>query len=541
MRLPKISLVLAILLALGSDVRAQADPKGTTAVVSGKVSIEGSPAGDVAVMLLNPRGPSDALPVAKVRSDAEGKYRLAGIAAGQYGLFVFAPGFYCPANEAWLWGKSITLREGDVVDGIDFKLMRGGVITGRITDASGKPVADEDVALTRVDEHGEDVDSPFENHYGNAHQTDDRGVYRIYGLEPGRYLVSVGSIEAYREWGGPSRFYRQTFYPGVTARANANMVEVAPGAVASGVDIVLGKFGVTYTISGRVVDAATSSGVPGMLMGFGHAQPGESVGIGGGTNPEWQTDPAGHFRIQGISPGRYAAFGVPEQGSDFYSDLGYFDVVDRDVNGVEVRLHRGATITGLVVPDQATDPSIRARFAELELAITNATRDHFIQTPAAVAPDGSFRISGVPPGQNRLSLATTEAKGFYISNVLRDGGEQPGGLIDVQADELVTGIRIAVGYGASVIRGQVKFVGGTPPDGARIIVTCSGLAARRIQSVVADSRGLFVVEGLSDGEYDLTVMILGNTEGRHFQPLRRAVTVTQGAPTGVEFLVDLSQ
>jgi len=72
-------------------------------------------------------------------------------------------------------------------------------------------------------------------------------------------------------------------------------------------------------------------------------------------------------------------------------------------------------------------------------------------------------------------------------------------------------------------------------------VTCSGLAARRIQSVVADSRGLFVVEGLSDGEYDLTVMILGNTEGRHFQPLRRAVTVTQGAPTGVEFLVDLSQ
>jgi hypothetical protein len=539
MRSPIIILVLATLLALGCEVRAQADSKGT-ATVSGKVSIEGSPAGDVAVMLLKPDGPSDALPVARVSADAEGNYRLTGIATGQYGLIAFAPGFYCPANEAWLWGKSITLREGDVVDGIDFKLVRGGVITGRITDASGKPVAEEFVALTRVDEYGEDVVSRYENDYGNDHETDDRGVYRIYGLEPGRYLVSVGSTEAHREWGGAGRFYQQTFYPGVTARAKANIVQVGPGAVASRADIVLGKIGVTYAISGRVINAATGTGAPGMLMGFGRAQPGEPVGIGGGTNPEWQSDPAGYFRIQGISPGRYAVFGVPEQGSDFYSDPGYFDVVDRDVNGVEVRLHRGATITGFVVPDQVTDPSIRARLAGLELAITNATRD-FIQSPAAIAPDGSFSISGVPPGQNRLSLATTEAKGFYILNVVRDGGEQPGGLIDVQPDELVTGIRVAVGYGAGVIRGQVKFIGGTPPDGARIIVTCSCLAAQRIQSVMADSRGLFVVEGLSDGEADLTVSVLGNTEGRHIQPLRRAVTVTQGAPTEVELLVDLSQ
>src|SRR5207244_12335072 len=70
------------------------------------------------------------------------------------------------------------------------------VITGRVTDAENKPVVEERVSLQSVDENGAPSRfGVFSSPNDQMYQTDDRGIYRIYGLPAGRYKVSVGRSE----------------------------------------------------------------------------------------------------------------------------------------------------------------------------------------------------------------------------------------------------------------------------------------------------------------------------------------------------------
>ena len=70
-------------------------------------------------------------------------------------------------------------------------MIRGGAITGTVTNALGEPVVAVRVRATMVrDARGE---VPKFMTFGLMEQsTDDRGIYRIYGLRPGTYIVSAG-------------------------------------------------------------------------------------------------------------------------------------------------------------------------------------------------------------------------------------------------------------------------------------------------------------------------------------------------------------
>src|SRR6185503_7050296 len=97
-------------------------------------------------------------------------------------------------------------------------LVPGGVITGRVVDSEGQPLIEQHVAVVPADERAQ----RRPNASGVA--TDDRGVYRIFGLPAGRYKVSVGDPNFYS--GVRPRVVTQTFYPDVTDAAKAGIVEV---------------------------------------------------------------------------------------------------------------------------------------------------------------------------------------------------------------------------------------------------------------------------------------------------------------------------
>src|SRR5206468_1836591 len=110
-------------------------------------------------------------------------------------------------------GRLLNITAGDQLEGLDFTLMRGGVITGRITNAEGKPVVEARIQLVAAaDADGRNqqiIFPPF------LFQTDDRGVYRVYGLAAGRYLVSVGEGQDARIYGiarGGSSYIPHTYY-----------------------------------------------------------------------------------------------------------------------------------------------------------------------------------------------------------------------------------------------------------------------------------------------------------------------------------------
>ena len=75
--------------------------------------------------------------------------------------------------------------------------------------------------------------------------TDDRGVYRAFGLPPGKYKVSVG--ESDRGTKSSREYFKETFYPSVTDAAKATVIEVTEGSVTNDVDIVMGRPVATFS------------------------------------------------------------------------------------------------------------------------------------------------------------------------------------------------------------------------------------------------------------------------------------------------------
>src|SRR5262245_52179055 len=187
----------------GQTPDASAKPNGT---ISGRVTIGQKPAPGIPVVV-SPQ--YSGAPIAQAISDADGNYRVTGLAPGQMNVAPAAPVYVFPfAPFSGQPGRTVNLSANEVVEGIDFKLTRGGVITGRITDAEGKPVVEERITLTMVDEKGAPARGPvFRGANFMMYQTDDRGVYRIYGLAAGHYKVSAGIDAAGNAGMRPSGFY----------------------------------------------------------------------------------------------------------------------------------------------------------------------------------------------------------------------------------------------------------------------------------------------------------------------------------------------
>src|SRR6266849_5211802 len=190
--------LLLLVLEVASFAQVPAANKAN-AKVAGRIIIEGQPALGVQVLLKKRDGQED-LASASTRSSAvtattnsEGQYQITNLAAGAYRVSVYAPA-YVIEGESLLsseYGKTVSIAEGEQIENLDFSLMPGGVITGKVTDEYGKPMIAEGVGAFRLDQQGKrDNAAAFQM---LRWQTDDRGVYRIFGLDPGQYIIGVGA------------------------------------------------------------------------------------------------------------------------------------------------------------------------------------------------------------------------------------------------------------------------------------------------------------------------------------------------------------
>ena len=535
---------------------AQESKKESTGSVSGKVTLGDKPVPRAVVLLtLSDRafGP-DRTPPARATTDEDGRYRLTGVPAGNYTLAPSTPQFVVATETSFGQpGKSVTLGEGEEVAGLDFSLTRGAVIAGRVTDADGRPVIEQRLNMIRVDERGQRLPGSSFNPFGFS--TDDRGAYRVYGLLPGRYKVSVGDApdSGMVRIGFGGNVYARTFHPDVIEESKAVVIDVTAGGEAADVDIKLGRASKTYVATGRIVDADSGKPLANLMYGHG-ALMAQQTSMGGFGWTNNRSNDNGEFRIEGLGPGRFAAFVVATEQTDFYSDPAIFEVSESDVSGLEIKVRRGASISGLAVIEGANDADAFARGPRLELRA-------FVQAEGVSAPilapilinsDGSFRVTGLRPGKVRISLGGyPPPKGFALLRVEREGAVQRDG-VEVGAGETVSGVRVFIGYGTGLVRGEVIIQGGTLTPDMRLRVT-----ARRLDSngpvtagALPDARGRFSLEGLLPGEYELTVSLMIVTPfapGAPPPPARglprtlakQNVTVTNGTETQVTLVADL--
>jgi protocatechuate 3,4-dioxygenase beta subunit len=492
---------------------AQAGNNVGTATIAGRITFKEQPQLGVTVTVFSVRNAPSTEPPLSTKTDADGRYRLTGLSAGQYSITPRAPAYVIPFDGAtYRPGKVVTVGENEAVENIDFALIKGGVLSGTITDHTGRPVIGQEVRLTQFDAQ----DKPQSLRTGNfrMNYTDDRGAYRLYGLPAGRYRIGLG--ESAKDGsimiGRPGGYYRLTYYPGVTEETEAKLIELTEGGEVLELDFKVRPPEKTYEAKGRVIDGNTNAPIVGVNVAHGAVRPEQSsIGAYGWTGD--LTNANGEFGLRGLTPGRYAVFPVAETAKEYFSDPTIFEVTDSDVEGLEIKAYRGAVISGTAVIEGANDPAIlqKLRF----VTITASTDSKTLRAPgktAQINPDGSFRLPGVRAGRVRLTTYASDNSPIMLTRIEREGLPLRDGL-DVSGTEHLSGIKLVLIYGSGTIRGQMNVIGTLPPD-TRLVVWANGPEQGMNRSATVDARGRFMIENLAPGEYALTVsqsVVTGNS------------------------------
>jgi hypothetical protein len=548
----RTAVVTTVILALGSTVLPHPFPtsqkKEAMGSISGRVTTDDRPARGVTVLIVSAENVSGERVTSRAKTDQEGHFQVKGVPAGSYFVQAFAPGLIGENDYQFGGqGKPINLSEGEAAAGVEITLRSGGVITGRVTDADGQPLIQESVRLFLVSEQTKP--RPIYLPYNFMFSTDDRGVYRLFGVPAGRYIVGVGV-----DTGGPNTnfgnsSYPLTYYPDASEEAKATILEVASGNELSGVDIVLGRKSQGYSVSGRIVDAVSGKPLIGMMYGFGTRD--EQSGRLASTSYTNSTSNArGEFRLENVTPGQYAAFASPAPDSDMYSDLGTFTVKDGDITGVIVKVHIGSRIIGNVIIEGADGQPGAPRVSEIRLGVHSSSLNVAPRGgQVRIDPDGSFRTIGLPRGMATFSTVYPSPKGLALVRVERDGVEQNNG-IEIGADEEISGVKVVFGYGTGSIRGQVKVEGGDITASTLMYLNIRRVGANQplnLRMPPVDLRGRFVIDGLQAGEYELSLMFQTRLAapaagGRTViaKDVKQTVTVTNGSETQVTMTVDLN-
>ena len=533
--------VLCIPVSLQAQAPAKPPIKTPRGTVSGRVTIKDKPAAGVTVGLRQPPGIGS--PMEKFYrgiTDLEGVYRITNVPPGTYEIFPSAPAYV--ATEANTpRGKNVIVAEDENVEDINFSLVRGGVITGKITDADGRPLIQQQVFLYRA---GDFAQQPRQVYAASNQQTDDRGVYRFFGLAAGRYKVASGrgddtyGVNYYQ----PTRvIYKQVFHPNETDQARATIIEVREGSEAANVDITLGTPVQTFTVTGRVIDGEKNAPVPNIRFAF-QRRAGERFEY---VESQAVSNLRGDFIAEGLVPGKYGIILFGNQNSELRVESLMFDIVDADLADLTVRLLKGSSVSGILVLEP-NDAKAFAKLTEFQLRgyVTAPEGEASVgaSTGSPIGPDGSFRLHGLAPGQLNLWLTAqmgfSQPKGFTLARVEHNGVVLGRG-IEIKGGDQLTGVRVVVAYGTASIHGVVKVENGPLPESARMVARLfrPGTPSTPVASSPVDARGQFLMEGVPAGAYELQVMAFGpNLKGQPSS--KREINVQDGVVNELTITLD---
>src|SRR5262249_55479861 len=165
--------------------------------ITGRVLSEsGQPLANVVV---NIRGYAGSFPARQLTTDGDGSFQATNLAPMAYLISVTAPGYVQVPRDA----DVNPVGYYRVGDSVRLEMMKGGVITGTVKRSNGEPVVAVVVRTWMLrDNKGKTARYSVPV---RSTTTDDRGVYRIYGLAPGTYIVAAGgggrsggySVDAY--------------------------------------------------------------------------------------------------------------------------------------------------------------------------------------------------------------------------------------------------------------------------------------------------------------------------------------------------------
>lgn len=377
----------------------------------------------------------------------DGAFLLEDVPPGTWQVSVDAKGY-----QAGRVG-SVVVEEGSVRDGVEVKLAKGAVLSGRVTDArSGRAVPDATITKQASGEGGGRLPIPGLSGEDEV-TTDADGRFSIEGVAPGTYKLTARHADYAEE--------SQTVE--VTERGGNAEIRLSTGGVVAGVVLSDARRPVDN------VEVSLSSAGEG---GFGRM-------LGGG--PQTATDGTGRFRFDHLASGRYTVTAVKRGANATPVDVVLQAGESRE--DVTLTLSAGGTILGVVkglAPEELTGVNVSASGSEgwFDSGRTDSS--------------GSFRIEGAPAGMVRLQATAGDFRTGTKSASAEVSVPEGGG--DVPA-EIVFESR-------ATLSGQVTRASAPLADA---MVLANRRGGGRSGTGRTDESGSYRIEGLEDGTYNLVV------------------------------------
>jgi hypothetical protein len=433
-------------------------------------------------------------------TDADGKYEFKELPAGRYNVQA-SKGSYVQLQYGQLRpfepGKPLEVLEAQTVEKVDFALPKGGVITGRILDEFGEPLADTQVAAMRYQNMGGRrrlVPA------GRAAMTNDIGEFRLFAIPPGQYYLSATQ----RNMGGmmgdtdDRSGYAPTYFPGTANLAEAQRVTIGLGQVVSDINMALMTTR-TARISGVAID---SQGRP--MMGMVFAMPrGESMMMMFG--PPNQIKPDGTFSVGGLAPGTYVLQTQGGTGPDGESASTEITLGGDDITGVRLVGGKPSIASGRVIVEAGSAGSLQP--SAIRLMVQPVVFDMPMMNMAGPSPvndDFTFELK-TRPGKMRVQLAG-QPPGWSIRAVRYRGQDITDSGYEFRVNENITDLEVELTNRETNLSGLVTNDRGAAVKDFAVIVFAQDrekwtAGMRYLKTSRPDQDGRFKVSGLPPGDY----------------------------------------
>jgi protocatechuate 3,4-dioxygenase beta subunit len=487
----------------------------------------------------------------------EGKYRLTAVRGGTYFPVEFGQ------RDLMQRGLNFPVAAGQALKDVKLEMIPTGAIAGRVFDEDGQPMGHVVVLALRMQYQAGEQRGYIERQT----VTDERGLYRLYWLGPGKYSVAAvyedprrrtidmapttppGRILARYRATSPvvtrqvlpdgnvlEEAYGVVYYGGTVDPNTAATVEVHPGETFSAADIPMGAGKVrSHHIRGVVVNGDSGQAADGVqVLAIPRQWRPNALVLNGISNGVGEFDLSGAFPEQYIltastgSGARQDIFGqVMNPGGG--SQIGYLlvDMGDSDAT-VRVVTKGGISLSGHIEIEGRAPSENDPDLAKMSIGLTRdpdliAMPDAFMSLPTlpsqplplnAPPPpnrprngqalgNGNFSLL-MAPGDFQMSVNGIPAN-TYVKSIRMGGEDILRSGLHVPSSE--NQIQIVIGADGGSISGSVIDETSHAVPNAIVALVPDVLDLRKrpdlYRNTVTDSAGTFALDAILPGSYKL--------------------------------------
>ncbi|HEX5215641.1 MAG TPA: carboxypeptidase-like regulatory domain-containing protein [Vicinamibacterales bacterium] len=545
-----------------------ARPQGT-ASVTGTVVDDEEPAVPVRRAIVTVAG-SGLVPSRSAITDDDGRFVIERLPAGRFTITVSRAAFITSAYGAKRPGRPgtpVVVAAGQRVTALVVKLWRGAVIAGVVRTEDGQPAEGLPVRVIAAHQTAEPSIVTLDN---NGVKTNDAGEFRIFGLLPGAYLICVtpptlrgtsptatteaemdAALAALRTRAAASPMgrpapstatpppavrlatsrpfaYAPIYFPGTANLNQATPIALVPGQQVENINLQLQRVA-TASVSG-LVTLADGRGASGASIQIMQTQP-ASYAPDAPLQATAIALPDGTFRIPAVSPGDYTltaratppgvVVSSPFGGPALWSEM-QLSVSGVDLTGLTLPLESGPALTGRVAFAEGTlkPPADLTQWrVSLVTLASLASRGPVMGSrfnpapPVALKADGTFEISGIPPGAFlfRLTGPALGPAGWWVRSMTAGDRDLLDRLIEIRPGGPSMNVVVSMSDRHTELSGTLRTSTGQPGADVFVIAFSSdrtmwGPDARRVRAVRPGADGHFSMPDLPPGGYLLGVV-----------------------------------